>query len=95
MSSLLQCDLDETNRYKVLRYLSVVQYPFQIRYSSSGRFHLRYLLHESPLLRHFDEARRSWMGSLGFTLLFDVKRGKRASSWRTIRDVLDLMNFLY
>ena len=88
-------DYDITNRYEALVTLSrFIGTPLQIKYSASGKLHIKTTVTDKTLAQ-YDEARQSYGNILGFYLLFDIKFGRLAGKWIHIRNLIDLMNFLY
>lgn len=89
-------DFDEFDRRKALFILSRLDVVFKIRYSSNGKLHVSHNSeYKDPILSIYDENRRTYGSRLGFCLLFDVKFGKKSGCWVVIRNLIDLMNFLY
>ena len=65
-----------------------------LRYSSNGKIHVKTLCIDK-ILQSYDEERIKYGDKLGFYLLFDSKFGRKSGNWVPIRNLLDLMNFLY
>ena len=102
----LRLDWDRfTFRMKDTLYmLKNIPTPFDVRISPGGEgLHIKRngdYDYNNPLYRRYDDPRRLYINRLreengvSHNILWDVKKGRRAGTWHTINNIVDILSFM-